>query len=68
MSVTDPLIIAPMADNVILATKAAKNPPEIVKWAKKNLNLVHARILGVPRPRSLTLVAVGAEEVMRLLK
>jgi polysaccharide biosynthesis transport protein len=47
MSVTDPLIIAPMADGVILVTKGAKNPPEILKRAKKSLDLVHARILGV---------------------
>jgi Mrp family chromosome partitioning ATPase len=47
MSVTDPLIVAPMTDGVILVTKGAKNPPEILKRAKKSLDLVHARILGV---------------------
>jgi polysaccharide biosynthesis transport protein len=47
MSVTDPLIMAPMADGVILVIKGAKNPPEILKRAKKSLDLVHARILGV---------------------
>lgn len=47
MSVTDPLIVAPMADGVILVTKGGENPPEILKRAKKSLELVHARILGV---------------------
>ena len=47
MSVTDPLIIAPMADGVIIVTKGAKNPPEILKRAKKSLDMVHAKILGV---------------------
>ncbi len=47
MTVTDPLIVAPMTDGVILVTKGAKNPPEILKKAKKNLEMVHARILGV---------------------
>ncbi len=47
MSVTDPLIMASMTDGVILVIKGAKNPPEILKRAKKSLDLVHARILGV---------------------
>jgi succinoglycan biosynthesis transport protein ExoP len=47
MTVTDPLIVAPMTDGVILVTKGSKNPPEILKKAKKNLEMVHARILGV---------------------
>jgi succinoglycan biosynthesis transport protein ExoP len=47
MSVTDPLIIAPMTDGVILVTKGGGSPPEVLKKAKKSLELVHARILGV---------------------
>ncbi len=47
MSVTDPLIVAPMIDGVILVTKGGKNPPEILRRAKKSLELVRARIIGV---------------------
>ncbi len=47
MSVTDPLIIAPLTDGVILVTKGGGNPPEVLRKAKKSLELVHARILGV---------------------
>ena len=47
MSVTDPLIIAPMTDGVILVTKGGGSPPEVLRKAKKSLELVHARILGV---------------------
>jgi len=47
MSVTDPLVLAPMADGVIIVTLGAKNPPELLRKAKKNLEMVRARILGV---------------------
>jgi succinoglycan biosynthesis transport protein ExoP len=47
MSVTDPVMVAPMADGVILVIKGGKNAPDIVKRAKKNLELVRARIIGV---------------------
>jgi len=47
MSVTDPLIVAPMTDGVILVTKGGKSPPEILRKAKKSLEFVRARILGV---------------------
>jgi capsular exopolysaccharide synthesis family protein len=47
MSVTDPLIVASMVDGVILVTKGGQNPPEILRKAKKSLDLVHAHILGV---------------------
>jgi capsular exopolysaccharide synthesis family protein len=47
MSVADPLIVAPMTDGVILVTKGGKNQPEVLRKAKKNLELVRARILGV---------------------
>ena len=47
MSVTDPLIVAPLSDGVILVSKGGENPPEILRRARKNLEMVHARILGV---------------------
>jgi succinoglycan biosynthesis transport protein ExoP len=47
MSVTDPLIVAPLADGVILVIKGGGIVPDILKRAKKNLESVHARILGV---------------------
>jgi len=47
MSVTDALILAPMSDGVILVVSSAKNPPEVLKRAKKSLDLVRANILGV---------------------
>jgi capsular exopolysaccharide synthesis family protein len=47
MSVTDPLIVAPMTDGVILVTKGGKNPPDVLRRAKKSLDLVRARIIGV---------------------
>jgi succinoglycan biosynthesis transport protein ExoP len=47
MSVTDPLIVAPLTDGVILVTKGGEVSPDILKRAKKNLESLHARILGV---------------------
>jgi capsular exopolysaccharide synthesis family protein len=47
MSLNDALVLAPDADGVILVTKGAKNQPEILRRARKALEMVHARILGV---------------------
>jgi capsular exopolysaccharide synthesis family protein len=47
MSVTDPIILAPMTDGVLLVTKGGKNPPDVLRRAKKSLELVRARIVGV---------------------
>ena len=45
LAVTDPLMVAPMADGVILVTKGGKNPPEVLKKARRSLEMVHAKIL-----------------------
>lgn len=47
MSVADPLIVATVADGVILVVKGGGVQPDIIKRAKKSLESVHARILGV---------------------
>ncbi len=47
LAVTDPLMVAPMTDGVILVTKGGKNPPEVLQKARKGLEMVHAKILGV---------------------
>jgi succinoglycan biosynthesis transport protein ExoP len=47
MAVADPLIIAPLADGVILVLKGGGISPDILKKSKKSLEMVHARILGV---------------------
>jgi Mrp family chromosome partitioning ATPase len=41
------LTLAPVANGVILVTQGAKNPPEVLIKAKKSLEQVRARILGV---------------------
>lgn len=46
-SVTDSLVIAAMTEAVILVTLGGKNPPEVLRKAKRDLDLVRARILGV---------------------
>ncbi len=47
MSVTDPVIVAPMTDGVIMVIKGGKNSPDIIRRARKNLELVRSRIIGV---------------------
>lgn len=47
MSVTDPVIVAPMTDGVILVIKGGRNTPDVVRRAQKNLEMVRARIIGV---------------------
>ena len=47
MAVADPLIIAPLADGVILVLKGGGISPDMLKRSKKSLEMVHARILGV---------------------
>jgi len=47
MSVSDSLILAPFADGVVLVVKGGEISPDILNRAKKNLESLHARILGV---------------------
>jgi capsular exopolysaccharide synthesis family protein len=45
--VNDSMAIATMTDGVILVTLGGKHPPEVLKNAKRDLDRVHASILGV---------------------
>jgi polysaccharide biosynthesis transport protein len=47
MSVTDPLMLAPLVDGVVLVTHGGKSPPEILDKARRSLEMVRSRVLGV---------------------